>query len=165
MRNLAVAAVISLAAFSTSCKKPVPPQIVVEGAKVTRVGLNGIEVTVHVAATNPNSFDLTFRNVTANVVLAGKYPLGQAALVNPVPLPAGQTVKVDVPMISGWPDMTTLGMLAASNQAIPYTVNGTFAVGGETVNVTVPFTAQGTITHDLLIAAAVESTGIPLLKK
>lgn len=159
MKHLVVAGALALAV--TSCKKPVPPQIVVEGAKVTKVGLGGVEVTVHVAATNPNSFDMTFKSVTAQLTLAGKYPLGQTKLTQAISIPKGQTVQVDVPMTSAWQDMTTLGILAAQNAAIPYTVNGTFAIGGDTLAVNIPWSAQGTITHELLVASMLESSGLP----
>ena len=163
LKSLAFASLLAVTALS--CNKPAPPQIVVEGAKVTNVGLGGVELAVHVAATNPNGFSLTFRSITANTVLAGKYPLGQSTLAQPVSIPANQTTKLDVPLVSAWADLTTLGMLATSNDAIPYTVQGTFAIGGETLNVTVPFSAQGTITRDLIVKAAAESTGLPLFKK
>ena len=50
-----------------------------------------------------------------------------------------------------------LASLAATRRAVPYVVEGKANVGGERLNVDVPFRVQGVITDELVAQAAMRS--------
>ena len=51
--------------------------------------------------------------------------------------------------------------LALANRPIPYEVSGKVNLGGDLVNVDLPFTLKGVISHDQLLQATVNS--LPML--
>lgn len=147
------------------CKKPLPPQITVKSGQITRIDPQGFDVLLHITATNPNSYALSVRGISAEVIVDGRLDLGKVTIDKPVSLPPGQAVPIDVPIASQWKDLPAIATLAASNRAIPYTVKGTVTVGGESLNVDVPYAFDGTITHEQILKAAIGSIPkIPGLK-
>ncbi len=52
-----------------------------------------------------------------------------------------------------WKDLASIAALAAQSRGVPYQVSGTVAIGGETLNVDLPFRLAGTITHEQLVTA------------
>lgn len=155
----------ALALLSFSCTKPDPPVLTPKSAKVTEVTPAGVGLALSVEAYNPNGVDLSARSVTGKIVLDGKYDLGTTTVSKPVSLPAGARTTLDIPLSVAWNDMTALATLATSNRAAPYTVDGTVTVGGERLNVDLPFHMTGVITHDELVQATMRSIpAIPGLK-
>lgn len=146
MRSLLLAAALTLAA----CSSPEPPTLTPERATVTAVTPAGIELRVRLDAHNPNAFDISAQSVKANVKLDGKYDLGAVTVPVALRLPAKKRVPLEVPVSVKWRDLTGLVALAASQRGVPYEVDGTVAVGGEKLNVDVPFKLQGTITQEQL---------------
>jgi LEA14-like dessication related protein len=145
-----------------ACSKPDPPVLTPKSARVTQVSLAGVDLMLDVEAMNPNAVELAIREVSGKVVLDGKYDLGIATVAAPIRLPAGARTEVAVPMALTWKDVSALATLAASSRAVPFTVDGTVNVGGERLNVDVPFHLTGTLTHDDLVKAAQRSLpGLP----
>jgi len=144
-----------------ACARPEPPTLVAKQATVTGVTLAGVDLRLQVEAHNPNGFDLTARTVTAKVTLDGKYDVGTVTVPSGVTLPAGKSTMLDVPTSVKWTDLSQLVALAAANRPIPFTVAGTAAIGGEKLNVDVPFRIDGTMTPEQLGQAATRSLGIP----
>src|SRR5262249_19967220 len=136
-----------------------------KAAKLSGVTLAGVTFDLSVEAYNPNGVDLSARSVTGKVVLDGKYDLGTATISKPVSLPAGSLTTLDVPLALRWHDMSAFSQLASSNRAAPYTVDGTVTVGGERLNVDLPYHMTGTITHEELVQVTTKSLpAIPGLK-
>ena len=109
-------------------------------------------------AFNPNAKDLAARSVTASITVGGDLPFGKTTVANAVALPAGKTTRLDIPVSAPWTgvaNMTTL--LARPTAALPYTVEGTVNLGGDVLNIDVPFHMDGTMTKDELIAATLHS--------
>jgi LEA14-like dessication related protein len=152
-RLLLLLAVLLLVA----CKKPLPPQITVKSGQITRIDPQEIEVLLHIDAFNPNSYKLSVRGITANVVVDGRLDLGTVHIDKPVLIGAGERVPLDVPVASQWKDLPAIAQLAALNKTIPYTVKGTVSVGGESLSVDVPYSFDGTITHEQIVKAAIGS--------
>lgn len=153
MRILLLGAIA--AAFG--CSKPAPPTITPERATVTSVDMFAVHLDVALTAINPNSVDLPVRDVTAKVVVDQKFDLGTATIPNGVTLPAGKATKLDVPVSVKWTDMGALAQLAAASATIPFTVDGTVDLGGALLAVSVPFHIAGTVSHDQLVGAALNS--------
>jgi LEA14-like dessication related protein len=156
---------LSALALSLGCSKPDPPVLTPKSAKLSSVTLAGVGFDLSVEAYNPNNVELSARSVTGKVVLDGKYDLGTATMSKPVTLPAGARTMIDVPLALSWHDMTAFAQLAASNRAAPYTIDGTVTIGGERLNVDLPFHMTGTITHEELVQVTTKSLpALPGLK-
>ena len=74
-----------------------------------------------------------------------------------VSLPAQKRTRIDVPLSVKWTDLSGLLVLAASNRGVPYELDGTVELGGESLSVDVPFKMGGTIPHDELVKATIKS--------
>ena len=153
MRFFALAVSVLLA----GCFRPQTPQITVESAAVTSMTPEGMGMQIHADAYNPNTFDLTARSLTAKITCSGKYDMGTVTSSTPITLAAGKHTKLDVPLAVKWTDVPQLALLAATNAAVPYVVEGAVAVGGETLNVNVPFRLEGDFTHEQIVQAARKS--------
>jgi LEA14-like dessication related protein len=156
VRDLIAAAIV----FAISCSKPTPPTLTPERASLTGMDAQGIELSVELSAANPNSLDLVVNEVTTHIVLDKTRDLGTATLAKAITLPASKTTKLDVPVSLKWADVGLFAQLAATSNAIPYSVDGTLALGGSLV-VGVPFHLEGTIPHEQVVRAAVKSLPQP----
>jgi LEA14-like dessication related protein len=153
---LVVASLLALA-----CSKPEPPSLVPKSATITAMSLGGMDLRLQLDAFNPNGFDLTAQRVTAKVTLDGKYDVGVVTANTALMLPGGKSTPLDVPIAVTWSDAAQLATLAAANRPIPYVVNGTAAIGGEKLNVDVPFRIDGVLTPEQLKRAVMKS--LPML--
>ncbi|MDB4933617.1 MAG: hypothetical protein JWP87_589 [Labilithrix sp.] len=157
----AAALVVTLAA----CSKPKAPQLVPQEAKVTSVDISGFDMRVKMDAFNPNGYPLSVRTVVAHVIVDGNQDLGTVTASQPIDLPANAHTIIDVPMSVKWKSVGSLAAIAAAKRPVPYTLDGTATVGGESLNVDVPFKMQGTITAEQLQQAGLKSLqGIPGLQ-
>jgi LEA14-like dessication related protein len=153
MRSLFLASAL----LAAGCSKPAPPTIVPDSATMTSMDMLAVHLDVALTATNPNAVDIPVHDVTAKIVVGQKFDLGTATIPNAVTLPAGKSTKLDVPMSVKWTDMSALAQLAAGSAAIPFTVDGTVNLGGDALSVSVPFHIAGTVSHDQLVGAALNS--------
>jgi LEA14-like dessication related protein len=145
------------ALLATACQKPEPPRITPKEARVTAVGPNGLEILLKVEALNPNRVTLSAQSFTGKAKLDGKWDLGTVTVAKPVVLPPNVPTMIDVPMTMPWTDLQALGALAATARPVPYSVDGTVAIGGESLNVNVPFAMTGTITREQIAGAALKA--------
>jgi LEA14-like dessication related protein len=165
MRTLHIVSVATtaVALLLAGCAKPQPPELTVKQVKVSRVDFMGVEIAVDVDAFNPNSIELSARRVTGQVVIDGRYDLGTVTVERPMVLPAKAKTSISAPIALSWQNVTVLGAIATSNRPVPFAVSGTVNIGGERLNIDVPFTAQGIITPQELAQAAAHSlpAGLP----
>ena len=156
-RSLAIVALVLVSA----CKKPEPPHITPKEEKVTMVGPAGVTMEVKVEAMNPNSYALTAQSITAHAKLDGKYDLGTVTVPQAIALPPEKPTEITASMTMPWADVQTLAGLMGTQRPVPYSVEGTAKIGGEKLNVDVPFAVTGTITRDQIIGAA--ARGLPAI--
>ena len=136
----------TIVAVAVACSKPQPPQLTPKEAKVTSV-------------------DLSVRTVVAHVIVDGNQDLGTVTASQPFNLPANARTVIDVPMSVKWKNVGSVASIAAAKRPVPYTVDGTATVGGERLNVDVPFKMSGTLTAEQLQQAGMKSLqGIPGLQ-
>jgi LEA14-like dessication related protein len=147
--------------LAAGCSKPEPPTLEPKEARVTAVGPAGVDLLLRMEATNPNRITLSAQSVTGKAKLDGKWDLGTVTISKPVVLPPNVPTMIDVPMTLPWTDMKALGTLATATAPVPYVVEGTITVGGERLNVNLPFTISGTITREQIIGAALK--GLPAI--
>jgi LEA14-like dessication related protein len=156
-RWLGIALFHLLLAGSSACSKPEPPTIVPKEARVAAVSPTGLDIVVRVEATNPNTMTLTAQSFTGKAKLDGKYELATVTITKPVSLPPKTPTMIDVPMTMPWQDLNALLAMSSAQKPVPYVVDGTVTIGGESLNVAVPYTMSGTITKEQLSAAAMRS--------
>jgi hypothetical protein len=143
--------------LAVACARPKPPTITPEKGEVTSVGPEGMTLKLSLTLDNPNRIDLSARSVTGRLLLDGKYDLGTVTVSEPFRLPSGQRTPLTVPMTVGWKDLGVVLVLAASNRNLPYDVDGSVNVGGDSINVNLPFHLSGIVTHEQLLKATLNS--------
>lgn len=141
----------------TSCKKPEAPVLTPKKATVSGLGLQGFRLDVDLDVYNPNGFSLSVQQVAGRVVLAGQHDLGMVTVTKPFELAEKSHNDVTAPLTMAWPNATLLAALAVSAQPVPYTLDGQVVIGGEKLNVTLPFQLKGTISREDIVAATKNS--------
>ncbi len=141
----------------SACSKLEPPTIVPKSARVATVSPAGLDVVVQVEATNPNSVTLSAQSFTGKATVDGKYELATVTVTKPVVLPPKTPTLIEVPMTMPWQDLNAVVAMSTAQKAVPYVITGTVTVGGESLNVQVPYSMSGTITKEQLTAAAMRS--------
>lgn len=145
----------------SGCQKPVPPQITPKEVRVVALGPQGLEVLLKVEATNPNKLTLSVQSISAQAKLDNRWDMGAVAIAKPIVLPSNTPTMIDVPLTMPWSDVTALRTLASNPNPIPFAVEGFAKVGGERLNVDLPFAISGTITREQMVNAAMK--GLPAI--
>lgn len=148
---------MTLGASTFACSKPKPPELTPTEATVSGVDVAGFDLRLKMDAFNPNKFDIHARNVVAHVVLNGTEDLGTITTPTALALPAGGHTPLNVSLRAPWKGLTALATLAQANKPVPYTLEGTVTVGGESLNVDVPFKMDGKLTPEQLREATARS--------
>jgi LEA14-like dessication related protein len=153
------AALAFAAMVLVSCSKPVPPTLTPKQATVTSITPLGLNLQLTFDATNPNAFALSAQQLTGTVSLAG-HPLGTVSVPQAITLPPNATTTMQAAIAAQWLDLASVGQaLVTGAQTIPYTVDGTVTVGGNSLNVALPYHMEGQITAADLKRAVGNSIG------
>lgn len=145
----------------SACSKPQPPTIVPKEARVAAISPAGIDLVLKVEATNPNSMTLSAQSFTGKAKLDGKWDLATVTISKPVVLPPREPTMIEVPLTMPWQDANALIAMSTAQKPVPYVVDGTVKVGGESLNIDIPYSVSGTISREQIAAAAMKS--IPAL--
>jgi hypothetical protein len=97
--------------------------------------------------------------VSATLKLGDQVELGPISKPHGVDLPANKSTNIVVEFQMSWKQAGQLTQLAASGATIPYEVVGNVTIGGEKLNVELPFTIKGQVTQAQLLAAGLR--GLP----
>jgi len=146
--------ILIVALLAVGCSRPKPPTITPEKATITAIGPTGIDMLVQLGVDNPNRADLAVRSVTAQVRLDGKYDLGTITIPQPVTLAARKRTELLVPLSIKWQDISALLSLAGVTRNVPYDVQGSVTIGGDLLQLDVPFHLTELLTHEQVVAAA-----------
>ena len=139
--------------LGVACAKPKPPTITPKSAQVLSVGATGLNLAVTFDVQNPNRFPLSVRAVDGRFSLgAGAgVELGKAHAEPASSIPAEGTSSVTSQIAIAWTDLTALTPFLLSPAAVPYRFDGNATLGGESLNVSLPFTLNGELTRAQLI--------------
>jgi LEA14-like dessication related protein len=150
----------------TACSKPAPPQLTPREVVLTELSPTGANLRLKLGATNPNAFALSANSFKAHLTFDnGHIDAGTVNVAMPFSLAPNTTTELDVPVTLSYAGIAALGVLAAQKPQIPYTVEGTVNVGGEKLNVDLPYTLSGTVTQAQIVQATVKgATKIPGLQ-
>lgn len=150
-------------AFLSSCAKPEPPTVSPRAIRVASVGPTGIGLVLDLEVHNPNAFPLIARRVDGTLALGpssgAELGRGDAELASSIPANGASSVAANLRI--GWTNLAALFPFAVSNQPVPYTFRGNALVGGERLNVTVPFEIAGQLTAAELLDAGLKPLGAP----
>lgn len=162
MRRFAwLACALSLSA----CSKPEPPKITPRSATVTTVDARGLGMKLELDAYNPNGFPLVARSVSGTLTLGeGGAELGKATSTPNGSIPAKGSAVVTSELFVSWTNVAALAPFALSNKPVPYTFKAVATVGGDKLNVEVPFTVKGELTRTQVLSiglAGLSPTNLP----
>ena len=147
-----------------ACSKPEPPRITPYSARVSSVSPTGLGLSLELDVENRNPFPLVVREVTGKMKIGGA-EVGSADSKPDGNIPARGTARVPANLSLRWTNLAALAPLAASKQPVPYAFDGVAKVGGEKLNVDVPFTAKGELSQEQVVQAGLRGLGglIPVL--
>ena len=156
-RTVGLLLVFWLALLLAACTKVKPPIIKPHSAEVTGVSPAGLGLRLHLDVTNPNRGPLIVRSVSGRVTLADRIELGDATADSCVSILGRETKRVLADVKVPWKNLSELASLASSGEPVAYRFAGKATVGGERLNVQVPFQLTGSITAAELLQATLRS--------
>lgn len=153
------APLLLVAALAVACSRPKPPTITPYSVEVTAVTPTNVGLHVNLDVSNPNSFPLIVQKVSGDLVVNGSVDMGKTSVNTRLDIPANATQRVATDASVPWTNLAALAPLALSGKPVPYRFNGTATVGGQSLNVDVPFHIDGTLTSAQLLQAGLN--GLP----
>jgi LEA14-like dessication related protein len=151
VRALSGALALSGAVALCAACAPQQPTVTPVAATVTAVGTAGLTLDVYLDVHNPNSFPLMAHRVEGAVLLGNGAELGRGAAQPPGSIPAKGSARIATRLDVPWLNVGALAPFAFSAQPVPYVFRGQATIGGESLNVKVPFEVTGTLTREQLI--------------
>jgi len=149
------AALLSAALLSAAlvgCATPQPPTVTPQVARVVQVNQKGVELQVTLAVKNPNGFDLSAHEVQGTLFVEGGQKLGTGKSNPQQSIPAHGTGSVESRVQIAWEDVPALQKFLLRAE-VPYQFKGNLTLGGETLQLTLPFEMKGTLTREQLLQA------------
>lgn len=138
------------------CSKPKAPTLTPRSAQVSSVFASGVELSVEFSAHNPNGFSLQGSEVRSTLELRDGTPLGSATSSEPFSIPAGGDAPVRAKLRVGFDSLAALAPFALTGTPLPYRLRGSASMGGESLNVDVPFQIDGVLTAEQVVAAGLQ---------
>jgi len=156
-------ALFAAVALASACSKPKPPTITPKSAQVLSVSGIGVNLAVTFDVANPNRFPLVVHAVDGRFLLgAGAgVELGKAHAEPSSSIPAQGTSTVTSQIAIGWTNLAALAPFVLSPAAVPYRFDGNATFGGESLNVSLPFTLTGQLTRAELLSAGLSGLSQP----
>lgn len=147
-----LAGAVACAALAGACAKPQPPSVEPHVVRFSGVSPRGLDFDVQLNVHNPNSFPLAAEAVHGTLYGARDQKLGEGTSHPREAIPAKSTRLVASQVHIGWENVAGLAPLLAADR-IPYEFRGDVTIGGESLNVTLPFTLSGELTRAQLLEA------------
>ncbi len=139
--------------FAIACSKPKPPELTPRSVQVSAITPESVELAVLLDARNPNAFPILASSVTASVALQDGTPLGTGSSTEPISIPGDGTAPITCKLAVRFSSGSALLPYAMAMKPLPYRLNGTAKIGGEHLNVDVPFTIDGVLTPEQVAVA------------
>jgi LEA14-like dessication related protein len=152
MRLLPVLCVLMLlGAGSSGCVRK--PQVALRNVQLTQLGLLGGSLLVTLEVTNPNSFTLNADTLTYALELEGTEMEGEDGWVElasgtypePVSIPPGQSVTIQVPVDFDYSRLGSSGLALLRTGGLDYRAGGTVLLHTPLGTHSVPFKKQGVL--------------------
>jgi len=128
------------------------PSVVPQAVRVWGVDLAGVVVRTDLDVFNPNDSSLNVAAVSGSITLADQVPLGSTSVPTASYLPAHAWQHVTADLRLPWLNLPGVLALASSRSVVPYTFDGSAAIGGR-LRVTIPFQIRGEVAAKELLRA------------
>jgi LEA14-like dessication related protein len=151
MRALLLETVLATTLTLSGCAKPEPPRVTPKAVRVTALGPAAVDLALDLDVYNPNSFPLVAQSVEGALLLGSGVELARGRAVPEHSIPAKETAAVTTTLNVPWTNLNALLPLALSSQSVPYKFVGTARIGGERLNVSVPFELNGQLDRTQLL--------------
>ncbi|HEX2875516.1 MAG TPA: LEA type 2 family protein [Polyangiaceae bacterium] len=139
--------------FVSACSKPKPPELTPRSVQVSAITPESVELSVLLDARNPNAFPILASSVTASIALQDGTPLGNGSSTEPISIPGDSTAPITAKLAVRFSSGSALLPYAMAMKPLPYRLTGTAKIGGEHLNVDVPFTIDGVLTPEQVAVA------------
>jgi LEA14-like dessication related protein len=147
-------ALLLLLVVLPACSKPQPPTLTPRSARVASISPSSVQIEVELSAHNPNGFPLVGRDVTASFELQDGTGLGTAVSRDSFSIPAEGDANVLTKLDVQWTSLAALAPYALGGKPVPYRLRGKARLGGEKLNVEVPFQLDGVLTAEQVVAVS-----------
>lgn len=134
------------------CIEPKSPVVTPQVTRVTAVMPSGLDLALTLRVDNPNDFPLAVHRVQGTVFLGQGKRLGESSAQPSQWIAAKQSAVVQSSLRVPWEQLPALSELLGRAQ-VPYRVVGNVTIGGESLNVTVPYEMTGQLSTQQLLAA------------
>jgi len=157
-------ALFAALSLASGCTKPKPPTVTPKSAQVLAATGSGVTLAVTFDVANPNRFPLVVHAVDGRFFLgtAAGVELGKAHAEPSSSIPAQGTSTVTSQIAIGWTNLAALAPFVLSPAAVPYRFDGNATFGGESLNVSLPFTLTGQLTRAELLNAGLSGLSQPI---
>jgi len=135
-----------------ACARPQPPRVSPRVVRVAAVSPAGIDLDVQLGVHNPNGFALSAEAVSGTLYVGREQRLGHGEARPKQPILANSDGVVASRVHIDWADVTALLPLLGEER-VPYEFRGDVTLGGESLNVSLPFSLAGELTRAELIQA------------
>jgi LEA14-like dessication related protein len=138
-----------------ACSKPKPPSLTPRSASVSAIKPDGVQLALVLAAHNPNGFPIIASRVTGTFELRDGTALGTAESRKSFTIPAEGDADLEALLDVRFNSMSALVPYALAAKPVPYRLRGSAQLGGESLNIDVPFSIDGQLTAAQVMAASV----------
>lgn len=149
VRSLAATALLCALA---ACASPRPPTVTPTVARVVQVTSRGLDLEVTLTVHNPNGFALSAKSVEGTLYLDGQTKLGTGQATPGASIPAKGSAEVRSQVQLEWESVPSLQKFIGREQ-VPYDFKGNVTLGGDTLELTLPFELKGNLTRAQLLQA------------
>jgi LEA14-like dessication related protein len=151
--SLSYLALLLCAALCTACAKPKPVELTPQSLQLSSIGPDGAVLALLLDVHNPNGFPISASAVSAVVELQDGSELGRGSATPAFTIPAEGNVSLPAQLSTRWTNVALLAPYALAAKPLPYRVRGSARLGGESLNVEVPFTISGQLTPEQVLRA------------
>jgi LEA14-like dessication related protein len=156
-----VIALLLLAFTVAACSKPVPPTVTPREARVTRVEPARLVLSIVLDVNNPNSFAIVAQAVDGTLELESGTVLGRARVPLQTSIPAKSSSQVTSELSVPWANLPALAPFALSGTDVRFRFRGTATIGGDSLNVGVPFELSGVLNRAQVLELGLRGLGVP----
>lgn len=140
-------------ALAGGCSKPKPPTLTPRSIQVAAIKPESVQLALVLAAHNPNSFPIVVNTVSGSVELQDGTALGTAQSTAAFTIPGQGDQELSATLDVRFSSLSALTPYALAAKSVPYRLRGSARIGGDDLNVEVPFTIDGQLTPEQVIAA------------
>ena len=153
------AAALALGLTLGACSKPEPPRVTPRSVRVAAISPTGVGLALELDVYNPNAFPILAQNVSGTFEIGDGVEVGRGHAQPRSSIPAKGTVAIASQLAVTWTNAAALAPYALSPGPVPYAFRGVAAIGGERLNVDVPFTIKGALTREQVLQAGIRGLG------